>query len=87
MHRVIVNGTEYILRTRLWYEKNVSSPLKVYEYLGNLNLFISNTSGVPGGTDNVPFLIISDLNNNNSIDIFTQTSGTYIIKVEQINNT
>ena len=84
MHRVTVNGTEYILRTRLWM---VIQDNKVYEYLGNLGLFIDDISGVPGGTDNVPFVIISDINNSNSIDILTNTSGTYTIKVEQINVT
>lgn len=86
MHRVTFNGTEYILRTRLWYEKDNNS-FKVYEYLGNLGLYIESTAGVPGGTDNVPFIIISDLNNSSSIDVITQTAGTYTILVEQINPT
>ncbi len=70
--------------TRLWYDKD---GYKVYEYLGNLALFLSNVTGVPGGTDNVPFVIISDLNNSNSIDVLTSTAGTYTILVEQIRNT
>jgi len=85
-YRVTFNGTEYILPQRLWYKKS-STGLKVFEYLGNLNLWISDISGVPSGTDNVPFFIVSDLNNNNSIDVLTQTAGTYTIKVEQINYT
>ena len=85
MHRVTFNGTEYILRTRLWY--NTNSGIKVYEYLGNLGLYIEDITGVPGGTDNVPFIIISDLNNSSSIDVVTQTAGTYTILVEQINPT
>ena len=88
MHKVTVNGTEYILPTRLWYESSAGTlSYKVYEYLGNLSLYKADVSGVPGGTDNVPFIIISDLNDNSSIDVFTQTAGTYTIKVEQINNT
>lgn len=86
MHKVTFNGTEYILRTRLWYEEG-SGGFKVYEYLGNLGLYIENITGVPGGTDNVPFIIISDLNNSSSIDIITQTAGTYTILVKQINPT
>ena len=86
MHRVTVNGTEYNLRTRLWYHAT-NGNIKVYEYLGNLGLYISSTSGVPGGVDNVPFVIISDLNDSSSIDVITQTAGEYIIKVEQINIT
>ena len=85
-YRVTFNGTEYELPQRMWFESTGSS-LKVYEYLGNLNLYVSDTSGVPKGTDDVPFIIISDLNNSNSIDILTQTTGTYTIKVEQINYT
>lgn len=86
MHRVTINGVQYILQTRLWYNPT-SRDLKVYEYLGNLGLYISDISGVPGGTDNVPFVIISDLNNSNSIDVLTSTAGTYTLLVEQINNT
>lgn len=86
MHRVTFNGTEYVLPTRLWYNAH-STGIKVYEYLGNLDLYISDISGVPEGTDSVPFVIISDLNDSNSIDVLTQTAGTYTILIEQINNT
>lgn len=87
MHRVTFNGTEYILKTRMWYDAS-SSTLKVFEYLGNLSYYIDDVSGVPGGTDsNVPFLIISDLNNNSSIDVLTNTVGTYTIKIEKITET
>ena len=83
MHRVTINGTEYTLQTRMWYEAS-DTGTKVYEYLGNLSYYISDVSGVPGGTDNVPFLIISDLNNNSSIDVLTNSAGTYTIKVEKV---
>lgn len=86
MHRVTFNGTEYILPTRMWYSAS-NGNIKVYEYLGNLGLYISDISGVPEGTDNVPFVIISDLNDSSSIDVLTQNAGTYTILVEQINNT
>lgn len=85
-HRVTINGTEYILPTRMWFV-NEQSGCKVYAYLGNLNLYISDISGVPEGTDNVPFVIIADLNNNSSIDVLTSDAGTYTIKVEQISYT
>lgn len=86
LHRVTFNDTEYILPTRLWFSNSASS-VKVYEYLGNIGLYISSTSGVPGGTDNVPFVIISDLNNSSSIDVLTSTAGSYTFKVEQITPT
>lgn len=85
-HRVTVNGTEYVLRTRLWYEVGMDN-FKVYEYLGNLQLYVTDTSGVPGEIDNVPFIIISDLDDNNSIDVLTSQAGTYNILVEEITNT
>lgn len=85
-HRVTVNGTEYVLRTRLWYEVGMDN-FKVYEYLGNLQLYMSDVSGVPGEIDNVPFIIISDLDDNNSIDVLTSQAGTYNILVEEITNT
>ena len=86
IYRVTVNDTVYTLRCRLWWESN-NSNFKVYEYLGNIGLYVNNTSEIPGGTDNVNFVIISDLNNSNSIDVFTTTAGTYTIKVERINET
>ena len=82
-HLVIFNGTEYELPTRLWYSAD-NGAIKVYEYLGNLSLYISDVSGVPDLIDNVPFVIISDLNDSNSIDVLTQTAGTYTILVKQI---
>lgn len=41
---------------------------------------------MPGKIDNVPFIIISDLNDSNSIDVLTSLEGTYNILVERIDN-
>ena len=84
-----MNGVEYELPCRLWWtDEDPNYNFKVYEYVGNLNLFVSDTSGVPGKLDtNVDFVIISDLNNSNSIDVLTRTAGTYTIKIERINLT
>lgn len=88
MYRVTFNGTEYTLQTRLWYSNVSPSNHKVYEYLGNLGLYISDITGVPNGTDgDVPFVIISNLNNSSSIDVLTSTAGTYTILIKQIDNT
>ena len=84
LHSVTFDGTEYILPSRLWYENMAGGAFKVYEYLGNLGLYVSDISGVPGGTDDVPFVIISDLDDNSSIDVLTQTAGTYSILIKQI---
>lgn len=85
-YRVTVNEVEYILSTRLWYIATPSE-FKVYEYLGNLGLYISDISGVPGGTDDVPFIIISDIDSHSSIDVLTNSAGTYTILVEKIVDT
>ena len=83
LHRVTVNGIEYILSPKLWFQ-TTTTDFKVYTYLGKLSLYVSNTTGVPGTIDDVPFLIFFDINNNSSIDIITQTAGTYTIKIEEM---
>ena len=50
-------------------------------------MYVSDISGVPGDIDNVPFIIISDLNDASSIDVLTSSAGTYNILVERIDNT
>ena len=85
-HRVTFNGTEYVLATKLWYSVDNNS-IKVYEYLGNLSLYISNTNGVTDAIDDVPFIIISDLNDSSSIDVLTSTAGTYTISIDRVVNT
>lgn len=87
VYRVTVNGTVYNLPCRLWWENQTGSSFKVYEYIGNIGLYIGSTSGVPGKKDNVNFLIISDLNNSESIDVLTTTAGSYTILVERVNET
>ena len=90
-YRVTFNGTEYILPGRLWYSIETYyslSSIKVYEYIGDLGLYISDVSGVPEGVDNnIPFVIISDIDDNASIDVLTQTAGTYTILIERIDET
>ena len=87
-YRVTVNGTEYVTPCRLWFERENYS-FKVYEYLGNLSLYTSvsyETSNIDFNTD-LPFVIISDLNGESSIDVLTSTAGSYTIKVEKIQYT
>ena len=86
IYRVTVNGTVYYLPCRLWYSND--NGFKVYEYIGNIGLYISDTSGVPGEIDsNLDFLIISDLNSSSSIDVITTTAGNYTIKIERVDET
>ena len=85
MYEITINGEKYILPSRQWFEidANGIATGKTFEYVGNLNLYISDISGVPDGTDNVPFLIFSiwDLGR-----VLTTTAGTYTILVRRINN-
>ena len=80
-YRLTVNGVEYVLPCDLFCDDLGS---KVVEYLGNISLYTSDTSGITHDIHDVPFCIISDLDDNSSIDVFTQSSGTVSITVEQI---
>ena len=80
IYRVTIGETQYIVPCQLWFTGS-----KVYEYLGNLEYYGEDRSYVPGGFDITrPFLIISDLNESESIDVWTETPGTYTIKIEQM---
>lgn len=80
IYRVTIGETQYIVPCQLWFEDN-----KVYEYLGNLEYYGESKTYIPGGFDDTrPFLIISDLNNSESIDVWTDEPGTYTIKIEQM---
>ena len=82
-YRVTFDGTQYTLKPHLWY-MTITNGTKCYTYLGNLGLIISDTSGVPGGTDNVPFAITYDYESDNKYEIWTQTAGSHTFLVEQI---
>ncbi len=82
-YRVTINEEEYVLPCCLFSIRNSSD--KVVEYLGNIELYTSDISGLMQDViHNVPFCIISDLNNNNSIDVFTRSPCEVSITVEQI---
>ena len=92
LHSVTVNGTEYVLPAKIWYnhvgqQSAHGHNATLYEYIGNLGLYIENISDVPGDVSNVPFVIVSNLNMNDSIDVITETSGTYTILVKEITQT
>ena len=82
-YRVTINEEEYVLPCCLF--SLIDNRSKVVEYLGNIELYTSDVSGLmQDAIHNVPFCIISDLNNNKSIDIFTQSPCEVSITVEQI---
>ena len=82
-YRVTINEEEYVLPCCLFSTRDSSG--NVVEYLGNIELYTSDVSGLTqDAIHNVPFCIIFDLHNNNSIDVFTRSSCEVSITVERI---
>lgn len=82
-YRITVNGEMYELPCGLYCLENTNSG-KTVEYLGNLSLYTEDTSFSTHDIRNVPFCIISDLDDKSSIDVFTQFPNMNSILVEQI---
>ena len=81
---VTYNGTDYHLPCQLWGDNDN----KVVEFLGNISLYADDTAGFNQTIYNVPFCIISDLNNASSIDVITSTAETATFKITKVlNNT
>lgn len=90
-YRVTINGTiqddsTYGTELRLWFFTN-SDGYKTVEYVGNLSYYTSDSSGVIGGVTPSTFLIMSDMDSHNAIDVWTNTAGTYTILIERVNVT
>lgn len=83
-YRITVNGEIYELPCSLYYFIDNTNNGKIVEYLGNLSLYTEDTSFSTYDNRNVPFCIISDLDDNSSIDVFTQFPNMTSILVEQI---
>ena len=83
-YRITFNGEIYELPCGLYYFFDNMNNGVVVEYLGNLSLYTEDTSFSTYDNRNVPFCIISGLDNNNSIDVFTQSPNMNSILVEQI---
>ena len=82
-YRVTINEEEYVLPCCLFSTRNNSG--EVFEYLGNIELYTSDISGLmQDAIHNVPFCIISDLDGNNSIDVFTRSPCEVSITVERM---
>ena len=86
LHKITVNNIEYILPARVWFTET-ELDVVIYEYIGNIGLLVSDTSGIPWGVDNVPFLIVFNNGNDSTIDVLTSTAGSNTILIEQINTT
>lgn len=83
-YRITFNGEIYELPCSLYYFFDNMNNGKTVEYLGNLSLYTEDTSFSTHDIRNVPFCIISDLDENKSIDVFTQFPNMNSILVEQI---
>ena len=82
-YRVTINEEEYVLPCCLFSTRDSSG--KVFEYLGNIELYTSDISGLmQDAIHNVPFCIISDLDDKKSIDVFTRSPCEVSITVEQM---
>lgn len=79
---VTYNGTDYHLPCQLWGDNNH----KVVEFLGNISLYTNDTNGFNQTIYNVPFCIISDLDDASSIDVLTTTAETATFKITKIFN-
>lgn len=89
-YRVTINETEYILDGRLFfkYTDNTStSGSKGVTFVGNATLYFGNNSGVCFPIDDVPFCLVQMDLEFSGIQIYTETPGTYSIKLERINYT
>lgn len=90
LYRVTLDGTEYIVPCSItfyqnFYPANYDSRTKAVEYLGNLShRTTAEVSGLTHTDPDVPFLIISDYDDNNSIDVYTEDSGQHTLLVEKI---
>ena len=83
--RVTYDGTQYILKSQLWFEE-ISDSVKTYEYLGNLAKYITdNTFNIK--YTNCPFLIISDRQDNGKLEIWTTEAGEHTFTIEIVSYT
>ena len=82
-YRVTINEEEYVLPCCLFSARDDSG--KVVEYLGNIELYTSDISGLmQDAIHNVPFCIISDLDSHKTIDVFTRSPCEVSITVERM---
>lgn len=84
LYKVTFDGEQYVLPVSLSFVIR-DDMLKVFEYIGKLSLRTADdASGLTHVDPNVPFLIISDLGEHNSIDVFTEIAGEHTFSVERI---
>ena len=86
-YRVTFDETEYELPCRLYgfiESTTTGTTTKLVEYLGNLALYKSGaTDGVTHELDDVPFFIVSDIDDHSAIDVCTSEAGTHTILIEK----
>lgn len=85
-YRVTFDGQEYELTTDLWFYNTItasSASFKIYTYIGNIALFVSDTTGIDKVYSSVPFCIIYDRDGAGAIDVLTTTASAHTILVEE----
>ena len=83
-YRVTVNEEEYVLPCCLFSIRDNNNTIMV-ECLGNIGLYTSDVSGLmQDAIHDVPFCIISDIDKNDFIHVFTQSPCEVSITVERM---
>ena len=86
-YKVTFNGTIYEFNAYDFFKFVSAGNTKGYTYIGKLNLYEDNVAGVCNEIDNVPFCLVYNSAELSGIQIYTQTAGTYTIKIERIDYT
>lgn len=86
-YRITIDNVQYILQNKPWFVlQNNGRTLKGTSVLGNITYYGDDVSSgffLPN-YDDVPFLICTNVNDDESVWILTASSGTYTVKVEHI---
>ena len=83
-YRVTINEEEYVLPCCLFNVRDNNHTITV-EYLGNIGLYTSDVSGLmQDAIHDVPFCIISNIDENDFIHVFTQSPCEVSITVERM---
>ena len=83
-YRVTINEEEYVLPCCLFNVRYNNKPMTV-ECLGNIGLYTSDVSGfAQDAIHDVPFCIISNIDENDFIHVFTQSPCEVSITVERM---
>lgn len=86
-YRITIDNVQYILQNKPWFVlQNNGRTLKGTSVLGNITYYGDDVSRgfFLQNYDDVPFLICTNVNDDEAVWILTASSGTYTVKVEHI---